>query len=155
MSQRAAPLVSDVSGCLRNGRLPQRDPGVNSSNSFNSYARESSPIERPSKPEPLDSAAYHGIAGEIVRAIGPHSESDEAALLVQLLVVLGIFLSRNAYYLVEGSRHYCNLFSVIVGCTGKGDGNLYAHQRRAKRACESSPQRTKRRNKRILLYLSR
>lgn len=120
MSQRAAPLVGEVSGFLRNGRLPQQHPGVNSSNSFNSYAKESSPIERPSKPEPLDSAAYHGIAGEIVRAIGPHSESDEAALLVQLLVMLGIFLSRNAYYLVEGSRHYCNLFSVIVGCTGKG-----------------------------------
>jgi hypothetical protein len=72
------------------------------------------------KPTAMDFAALHGIAGEIVRTIVPHTESDQAALLVQLLVALGVLLERNAYYLVEGSRHHTNLFSVVVGCTSKG-----------------------------------
>jgi hypothetical protein len=40
-------------------------------------------------PDPPDGAAYHGLAGDVVRAIGPHSEADPVALLVQLLVAFG------------------------------------------------------------------
>lgn len=33
--------------------------------------------------------AFHGVAGDIVRLIEPHSEADPVALLLQLLVVMG------------------------------------------------------------------
>jgi hypothetical protein len=51
----------------------------------------------------------------IVQAIGPHTESDEAALLVHLLVMLGIFLSRNAYYFVAWPRRKLYFFSDMIG----------------------------------------
>ena len=68
----------------------------------------------------LDDAALHGVAGDIVRAIGPHSEADPAALLVQTLVAFGNCVGRSAYYEVEADRHYTNLFAVLVGKTAKG-----------------------------------
>jgi hypothetical protein len=37
----------------------------------------------------LDEAAYWGLAGEIVRTIEPHTESDPVALLVQFLIMVG------------------------------------------------------------------
>ncbi|HOL95992.1 MAG TPA: hypothetical protein PLH79_16705, partial [bacterium] len=37
-------------------------------------------------PAPLDEAAFQGLAGEFVRMVGPHTESDPAALLIQFLV---------------------------------------------------------------------
>src|SRR5262249_32680317 len=44
----------------------------------------------PAWPEPLGKAAYTGLAGEIVHAIAPHTESDPAAVLLQFLAQLGI-----------------------------------------------------------------
>src|SRR6185369_15445845 len=32
----------------------------------------------------IDDAAFHGLAGEVVRTIEPHSEADPVALLLQL-----------------------------------------------------------------------
>ena len=40
-------------------------------------------------PDPLDAVAYHGLAGELVRTIEPHSEADPVALLAQFLVAVG------------------------------------------------------------------
>jgi len=40
-------------------------------------------------PAPLNSAAFYGLAGDIVRTIEPHTEADPAALLVQALVTFG------------------------------------------------------------------
>ncbi len=71
-------------------------------------------------PEPPQGPAYHGLAGEIVAAIGPHTEADLIALLVQLLVVFGSLIGRTAHFVVEGSRHHANLFVVLVGLTSKG-----------------------------------
>lgn len=67
----------------------------------------------------LHAEALHGLAGDIVKAIEPHTEADPAALLVQLLVCFGNAIGRTAFWLVEDSKHYTNLFSVIVGNTSK------------------------------------
>jgi hypothetical protein len=40
-------------------------------------------------PAPPDPAAYHGLAGEIVNRIAPHTEADPVAILSQLLVAFG------------------------------------------------------------------
>jgi len=64
--------------------------------------------------------AYHGVAGDLVRAIEPHTEADPAALLVQFLVGFGSLAGRGPYYLAESDRHHTNEFAVIVGTTSKG-----------------------------------
>ncbi|MFO0840855.1 MAG: bifunctional DNA primase/polymerase [Gemmataceae bacterium] len=68
----------------------------------------------------LSEVALYGLAGDIVRAIAPHSESDPAALLVQVLLYFGNVIGYNAYFLVEGTRHRAKLFTVLVGETAKG-----------------------------------
>lgn len=63
--------------------------------------------------------AFYGLAGSIVRAIEPHTESSAAALLIQFLVAFGFLVGRCAYYVADGARHYPNLFCVVVGATAK------------------------------------
>jgi hypothetical protein len=82
------------------------------------------------KPDPLPPEAFYGVAGEFVRIVEPHSEADPAALLIQLIVVAGVFLGRNAYYQVESTKHYPNLNTIIVGETSQGrKGTSYGRVR--------------------------
>ena len=68
----------------------------------------------------IDDAAYHGLAGEIVRTISPHSEADPVALLVQSLTFYGNLIGNSAHYRVEADHHHANLFVVLVGESAKG-----------------------------------
>ena len=77
-------------------------------------------IEAIAMPEPapwptLHAEALHGLAGEIVQAIAPHSEADPAGILGQLMAAFGSAVGRGPHFVVEGSRHYTNLFLAIVG----------------------------------------
>lgn len=65
-------------------------------------------------------AAYHGLAGKIVRAIEPHTEAASIALLMNLLTAFGNVIGRSAYYLVGLEKHYLKLFLGLVGITSKG-----------------------------------
>jgi Protein of unknown function (DUF3987) len=76
-------------------------------------------ISAPPWPKPLSDAAYHGIAGEFVRTILPHTEADPAALLFQLLTFAGNVFGDTAWLTVERTKHYANLFIVVVGATAK------------------------------------
>jgi hypothetical protein len=67
----------------------------------------------------MDRAAYHGFAREVVETIGPHSEADPVAILLQLLTCVGNVIGRSAYYQVESDRHHANLFTVLVGASSK------------------------------------
>jgi hypothetical protein len=64
-------------------------------------------------------AAYHGLPGEVVAVLGPHTESDQVALLLQYLVSFGNCVGRRPYFQTEDTRHYPNLFAVMVGNTAK------------------------------------
>lgn len=70
-------------------------------------------------PAPINEMAYQGLAGEIVKAIEPHSESDPGALLIQTLTVFGNIIGPDPHFKVEADRHPARLFSVIVGATSK------------------------------------
>lgn len=70
-------------------------------------------------PEPLAEEANYGLAGKIVRAIGPITEADVAGLLVQFLVVFGNASGRKAHFQLGGGVHHVNLFCVLVGRTAK------------------------------------
>jgi hypothetical protein len=71
-------------------------------------------------PEPLGPAAFHGLAGEIVRRIEPHTEADPVALLFQLLTAFGNLIGHDHYIVADGARHYLNLNGVLVGQSSKG-----------------------------------
>lgn len=71
-------------------------------------------------PAPLRKAAYHGITGELVRAIMPNSEADPAAVLVQFLVCFGNLIGRSAYFQIGASRQFTNLYAVLVGNSSTG-----------------------------------
>jgi hypothetical protein len=82
-------------------------------------ATEFTPPE-PRYPDPLAEEAYYGIAGELVRAIEPHSEADPAAILIQFLVCAGNAIGRGPYFPIEADQHRTNLFAVLVGETSQG-----------------------------------
>jgi hypothetical protein len=85
----------------------------------------------PEWPQPLAPHAFHGIAGEIVRTIEPHTEADPAALLIQFLMAFGNAIGGRAYFRVEADRHRANLFAVLVGTTSKArKGTSWGHIRR-------------------------
>lgn len=94
--------IPDLSG----GRV--RD---NSSHSFNS---------QPPWPAPLKAEALHGLAGEVVRTLEPHSEADPGALLANFLTGFGNMAGPSAHMLVEASQHPARLNVVLAGDTAKG-----------------------------------
>lgn len=79
----------------------------------------------------LDTAAYHGLAGEVVAQILPHTESDPVALLLQYLVSFGNAVGRQPHYLIEQTEHFANLFTVLVGQTSKSRKGTSASRIRA------------------------
>lgn len=79
-------------------------------------------------PAPPDPAAHHGLPGQIVSKIAPHTEADPAAILTQLLVCAGALIGRGAYFQVEATRHHPNEFVVLVGDSAKArKGSSFDH----------------------------
>lgn len=70
-------------------------------------------------PASLPDEALHGLPGEIVREIEPQTESDPAAVLLQVLVAFGALVGRGPHVPIEGDEHHGNLFALIVGETSK------------------------------------
>jgi hypothetical protein len=68
----------------------------------------------------MDDAAYHGLAGDFVKTVQPHTESDPAGLLLQFITTFGNLVGHCPYYLVEGDRHHTNLYDLLVGNTSRG-----------------------------------
>ncbi len=67
----------------------------------------------------LDDAAYYGLAGDVVRTLGPHTEADPAGLLVQFKIAFGSAVGIRPHFVVEADRHGANEFCVCVGETSK------------------------------------
>jgi hypothetical protein len=76
-------------------------------------------LERP-WPKPLAEIAYHGMAGDIVKAIEPETEADPAAVLLQLLTMFGNAINRSPHFRVGADVHHLNLFVAVVADTSKG-----------------------------------
>lgn len=79
----------------------------------------------------MGSAAFHGLAGEVVTCLAPHTESDPVALLLQYLVSFGNVIGRGPHYRIEDDRHLTNLFAVLVGQTSKSRKGTSAGRIRA------------------------
>ena len=79
-------------------------------------------------PPSLRPEAFHGLAGEFVNLVLPHTEADPAALLTQFLAVFGNMAGRNIYFQVEGTRHYPRINVCLVGETSKSrKGTSFDH----------------------------
>jgi hypothetical protein len=82
-------------------------------------------------PQPLGEAAFHGIAGDVVRTIDPHTEADPAAILIQFLVAVGNAVGRGAGFTAESTDHATNLYALVVGQTSKArKGSSWQQARR-------------------------
>jgi hypothetical protein len=85
----------------------------------------------PEWPAPLEQVALYGLAGDVVRALEPHTEADPVAILAQFLVLFGNVIGRRAHFDVEGMQHFGNLYVVLVGTTSKGrKGSSFAQVER-------------------------
>ncbi len=102
---------------------------------------ESKPSSQPDAsawPKPLAAEAFHGLAGEVVRAIEPHTEADPAGLLIQFLAAFGNVVGGSPYFRVEADRHRGNLFVVLVGVTSVArKGTSLGHIRRVFQSADS------------------
>src|SRR5690349_575985 len=66
------------------------------------------------RPE-LSEGALYGLAGDVVRAIEPHTEGDPAALLLSYLTMLGNCCGPQPAVNIGADRHPGRLFCLIVG----------------------------------------
>ena len=85
------------------------------------------PPQSPKWPTPSPEA-YHGLAGEFVKMVAPHTEADEMALLIQFLTSYGNVIGPHAYYQVERDKHHGKIFCALVGDTAKArKGTSWGH----------------------------
>ncbi|MHB8421662.1 MAG: hypothetical protein ACYDAM_02665 [Leptospirales bacterium] len=70
-------------------------------------------------PPVLAESAFHGLAGEFVRALEPCTEADPAAILGQVLVTFGVACGRGPHLMIDGSQHGVNEDLVLVGESAK------------------------------------
>jgi hypothetical protein len=85
----------------------------------------------PDWPAPPQAAVYHGLLGEIVNTIAPHTEADPVAILSQLLVAFGATVGRGAWFQVEATRHHPNEFLVLIGDSARArKGSSWDHVHR-------------------------
>ena len=68
----------------------------------------------------LHEAALHGLAGETVRALRPHTEACDGAVLSQYLAVVSSCVGRSPHVAVGPARQPARLFVLVVGSTGRG-----------------------------------
>ena len=108
-------LASKGAGSIPNGVEANTFENSNDSPATSIPGHEPKPYSGPPWPSKLDRAAFHGLAGEIVKRIEPHTEADEAALLLQFLIAFGNVAGRGAHWFAEATPHFTNEFAVIVG----------------------------------------
>lgn len=94
-------------------------------------AEREAPLSVPKWPDPPAAEAFYGLAGDIVRAIRPHSEADPMALLAQILAAFGNLVGRGPHFVAEEDEHPLQIWPVLVGTTSKGrKGSAWSRIRR-------------------------
>jgi hypothetical protein len=82
-------------------------------------------------PAPLEPDALHGLAGDVVRTLGPHTEADPTAILFQTLTAFGSAVGGRPFFRTEADRQTGNLYAVLVGETSRSrKGTSFGHVRR-------------------------
>lgn len=132
----ARALLTDIETRARRGSLTPEDFDIQ----IEARTAELEEVRPPKWPAPLADEALHGLAGDFVNALSPHTEADPVAILIQFLSAFGNCVGRSPYYLVEGDRHHANVYAVLVGQTSKGrKGTSWGRTRTAFEAVEGEP----------------
>jgi hypothetical protein len=101
--------------------IPQAGESVPSENAESSTFSTNTYIDLEQAPKPtFPEAALYGLLGDITRFIMPQTEADSAAIYTQLLAAYGNNIGRKAFFQVEQTNHYTNLFANLVGRSSKG-----------------------------------
>lgn len=72
---------------------------------------------------------FYGLLGDVTKLIEPQTEADPLAIYLQLIVGFGNYIGRKAFFEIEATKHYTNLFANIVGDSSisrKGTAGDYA-----------------------------
>ncbi|MFQ6026921.1 MAG: DUF3987 domain-containing protein [Dehalococcoidia bacterium] len=77
-------------------------------------------------PNPIAEEGFHGVTGEITRAIDPQTEADPAATLLTTLVFAGNYIGPNVYARVTEDCHPGKVNVVFCGQSGKARKGLSA-----------------------------
>jgi len=64
-------------------------------------------------------AAYYGLAGQVVEVLGPHTEADPVALLLDFLCSFGSAAGPGPHAVADAAEHPARLNVVLVGNTSK------------------------------------
>src|SRR5215471_11309083 len=73
-------------------------------------------------PKPANSAAYHGLAGEIIERIEPHTEADPDVMLSVFLIQFGNLIGRRPHILLSRQKHHANNYLGVIGSSGARKG---------------------------------
>jgi hypothetical protein len=76
----------------------------------------------------LEDAALYGLAGDIVRAVAPHTEGDPVAILTNALAMFGSAVGSGPHTHVGGSRHAVGEFMIHVGETSRARKGTAYHE---------------------------
>lgn len=68
----------------------------------------------------LDRRALHGLTGDVVATLEPHTEADPAALAATFLVFAGASIGSGPHAVADAASHPGRLFAAIVGNTADG-----------------------------------
>ena len=100
------------------GKIEQDPDGFDGFDGFDEHDATDHPVNdtRPAWPVLAD-AAYHGLAGHVVRALAPHTEADPAAMLATFLAGWGNALGSGPHAIVGAEKHPARLDVLIVGDT--------------------------------------
>jgi hypothetical protein len=79
----------------------------------------------------LGHAAFHGIAGRVVRTLEPHTEADPSGLLLTFLAAAGNIIGPGPHAIADAASHPARLNVVLVGQTSRArKGSAWAQIRR-------------------------
>jgi hypothetical protein len=79
----------------------------------------------------LHSDALHGLAGDVVRVLEPHTEADPAGLLVTFLSGFGSIIGPGPHAIADAAIHPARLWPALVGRTSRSrKGTTWANIRR-------------------------
>jgi hypothetical protein len=112
-----APFPSDVGDDERTDGSGGPEPGQAGSSPEPDDGPSEDIVDRWPK---LDEAAFHGLAGKIVRAAMPHTEADAVAVLLQFLVGFANAVGRGPHWVAGATHHYLVMFCALVGPTASG-----------------------------------
>ncbi len=70
-------------------------------------------------PPKLGQAAYHGVVGDFLRAVTPHTEATDAAVLAHLIPAIGMYIGPGPC-IYAGNYQPARVNTVVVGETSVG-----------------------------------